>query len=263
MRRVLGRMGRGLLRFLPRRMIARLIGGLATYYARALPPDEGLRFLFGLDQQIYHVEGKLAIQYGQGVHTKHRHLQYHDFFVHRVKEGERVLDIGCGSGELAYDLAERAGAVVWGIDMNARSIQTARARHSHLNVTYHQGDALRDLPPKARFDVIILSNVLEHIADRVGLLRRLIGQYQPSRVLIRVPSYERDWRVPLQDELGVDYRLDETHEIEYTQAGLAADLEAAGLAQVKLQPIWGELWVAAVPQAALEHEPSPELAGHQ
>src|SRR5574341_594993 len=247
MRYFAGRIARAFLRTLPQRWVTRAVGGFAAYYARALPPADGLRFLFQLDQQTYHVEGKLAIQVGQGVHTKHRHLRYHDFFVERVTAGEHVLDIGCGSGELAFDLAERAGAVVWGIDINARSIATAQARHSHPNVTYRVGDALTDLPAGAAFDVVILSNVLEHIRDRVPFLRQVVQTYQPRRVLIRVPSYERDWRIPLQEELGVDHRLDETHEIEYTQERLKSELGEAGLVIETLHPIWGELWVSACP----------------
>jgi 2-polyprenyl-3-methyl-5-hydroxy-6-metoxy-1,4-benzoquinol methylase len=53
-----------------------------------------------------------AIAYDEGVHAKHRLTRYHDFFVERIRPGERVLDVGCGKGELAHDIAERSGATV-------------------------------------------------------------------------------------------------------------------------------------------------------
>lgn len=250
-RNSLGNITRAFLRLFPPNLMERIVGGLAVYYARALSPDEGLRFLFNLDRQMYHTEGKLAILYGEGVHTKHRHMRYHDFFVQRVEQGERVLDVGCGHGELAQDVAARAGAHVFGMDINEKSISVATERHAHPDVTYQVGDVLHDLPDDTRFDVIVLSNVLEHLPGRPDFLRQLVERYSPKRLLIRVPCYDRDWRVPLQEELHIDYRLDPTHEIEYTQAVFKGEIEQAGLEIIELQVIWGEIW-ATIPGFSLE-----------
>ena len=59
------------------------------------------------------------------------------------------------------------------------------------------GDALKDLPAKP-FDVVMLSNVLEHLSGRAEFLRRVQIAARPIRLLIRVPLFERDWRVPLK-----------------------------------------------------------------
>jgi hypothetical protein len=69
------------------------------------------------------------------------------------------------------------------------------------NLHFVHGDVTRDLEG-GHWDVIVLSNVLEHVADRVGLLRRLIERHGPARVLIRVPLFERHWHLPLRRELG-------------------------------------------------------------
>ena len=70
-----------------------------------------------------------AERYDDGVaHAKHRLTGYHDFFVERVGQGQRVLGIGCGKGELAYDIAERAGASVVAIDRAAWALTFARRR---------------------------------------------------------------------------------------------------------------------------------------
>ena len=96
-------------------------------------------------------------------------MNYHKFFVDNIDENDLVLDIGCGNGALSYDIAKKAKKVV-GIDLNEKNISFAKERYSKENIEW--GDALKDLPDE-RFDVIIMSNVLEHIENRVEFLRRL------------------------------------------------------------------------------------------
>jgi len=234
-------------------LLERFLGVLVEERVRALPPAEALRFLFRLDQRLYLLQGELAIAYGGGLHTKHRHIGYHDFFVSRVRPGERVLDIGCSIGAVAYDLAKRAGAEVIGIDLNAGDIAVARTQYAHPHVRYLVGDALKDLPGE-QFDVVILSNVLEHLPERPAFLRRVKQAVSPARFLIRVPLFERDWRVPLKKELGLDYRLDATHEIEYTLESFAQEMAEAGLTITHQEVRWSELWVEAVPLEKLERK---------
>jgi 2-polyprenyl-3-methyl-5-hydroxy-6-metoxy-1,4-benzoquinol methylase len=100
---------------------------------------------------------------------------------------------------------------------------------------------LNDLPDYD-CDVIILSNVLEHLPNRPPFLQKVQQRIKPDRFLIRVPLFERDWRVPLKKELGVEWRLDLTHETEYTQESFAEEMAEAGL-KIKHQEVrWGEIW---------------------
>jgi SAM-dependent methyltransferase len=214
---------------------------LALRRARMLPPAEGLRFLLGLDASLYPIQSELAVAYGNGVHTKHRHMRYHDFFVARVHPGERVLDIGCGIGAVAYDVASRSHASVVGIDLNVGNIAKAKKFYDHPNVEYIAGDALR-LLPTSTFDVVILSNVLEHLPGRPKFLQQVQNHIKPSRILIRVPLFERDWRVPLKKELGIEWRLDSTHETEYTLESFAAEIHEAGLKVIYQEVRWSEIW---------------------
>jgi len=225
-----------------------LIYQLVARRVAALPADEALRFLFRLDHRLYSLQGQKAIEYDSGIHTKHRHIRYHDFFVGRVSPGERVLDIGCGIGAVAYDVAEKAGAHVVGIDLNPDNITLAHQRHAHPRVEYRVGDALRDLPD-GPFDVVILSNVLEHLPERPAFLCRVLEVARPSRILIRVPLFERDWRVPLKRELGVEWQLDATHKTEYTLESFAEEMAAAGLKITQQEVRWGEIWAEVLPDA--------------
>jgi ubiquinone/menaquinone biosynthesis C-methylase UbiE len=207
----------------------------------ALPPKRVLRFLFRLERWLYYLQGQVAGAYGDGIHPKHRLMRYHDFFVGRISHGERALDVGCGIGAVAYDVAEKSGAHVMGIDLDSDSIAQARRRHAHPSVEYRVGDVLRKLPTEP-FDVIILSNVLEHLPERSAFLRQLQRQYNPSRILIRVPLVERDWRVPLKRELGMEWRLDPTHETEYTLESFAEEVAVAGLCISHQEIHWSEIW---------------------
>jgi SAM-dependent methyltransferase len=185
-----------------------------------------------------------AIDYDDGVHAKHRLTRYHDFFVERVHPGERVLDVGCGKGELAYDLAERGGATVVAIDASPWMLEFARARFSHPRVTYVQADAV-EYAPDEPVDVAVLSNVLEHIGERGELLHALRERAGARRLLIRVPVLNRDWTVPLRRELGLDHFSDPEHKVEYDVELLRGELAGAGWTMHEPQLVWGEIWVEA------------------
>jgi 2-polyprenyl-3-methyl-5-hydroxy-6-metoxy-1,4-benzoquinol methylase len=142
-------------------------------------------------------------------------MNYHKFFVDNVSENDTVLDIGCGNGALTYDVAGKAKKVV-GIDLNEKNSTIAKNRYSKENIEYIIGDALTDLP-NGKFDVIILSNVLEHIDKRVELL--MSAKKLASKFLIRVPMLNRSWIDVYKKEPGLEYRLDTTHFIEYIFGG--------------------------------------------
>jgi 2-polyprenyl-3-methyl-5-hydroxy-6-metoxy-1,4-benzoquinol methylase len=209
--------------------------------AQGLPANEALRMLFRLDAELYSLQGKTAVAYGNGTHPKHRHLNYHDFFIRRIQSSQRVLDIGCGIGAVAFDIAQKADAHVVGIDFSERNILQARAMYAHPLVEYRIGDALKELPGE-RFNVVILSNVLEHLPERSDFLRRVQQIIKPEHILIRVPLFERDWRVPLKKELEVEWRLDPTHETEYTLESFEDEISSAGLRVDHLEVRWGEIW---------------------
>lgn len=227
--------------FLPSEKQEKVLEKLIQKGIARLSPAEALRFLFRLDAALYSLQGPLAVAYGGGVHTKHRHTSYHDFFVERIKKGERVLDIGCGLGAVANDLAERSGAIVDGIDLSEVNIAEAKRRFVHANLRFFVQDALT-LEPKEKYDVVLLSNVLEHLNGRPEFLKRIQKLSGAKRLFVRVPLFERDWRVPLKKELGVEWRLDPDHKTEYTLESFSDDIHEAGLSVKHLEVRWGEIW---------------------
>ena len=210
-------------------------------------PKKTLQFLFELENRLYLLEGNASVDYDNGIHTKHRHTNYHLFFIKNLKPGERVLDIGCGNGFMSYDMTTQVpGVRVVGIELNEENIKSARTHYQHPNLSFINGDAVEEFPIET-FDVVTLSNVLEHIEQRIEFLRKIIQQVKPDRLIIRVPLFERDWRVPLKREIGVDYRLDSTHYIEYTQEEFFGELHQAGLKVAHVEFRWGEIWSVAEP----------------
>src|SRR5215470_9452705 len=70
-------------------------------------------------------------------------------------EGRRVLDLGCGAGQLARHLAETGAADVVGVDVSERMLALARTQWAHPRVMYRRS-AIEELTFGAgRFDLIV------------------------------------------------------------------------------------------------------------
>lgn len=217
-------------------------------FAKRLPPQERARFLLALDSAVYPFQGEAAQAAEGGLHPKHRILGYHDFFASRIRPGERVIDLGCGVGALAASIAQRSQALVTGVDWNEKNLMKARAlceARKILPAPRFVEDDITTYRVEGTFDVVVLSNVLEHIKDRSRQLRTWREWYGAEKFLIRVPAFDRDWRVAYKKELGVEWRCDDTHEIEHTRGQLEHELGEAGLAIVEIQCRWGEYWLEA------------------
>ncbi len=215
-------------------------------YAQHAGARNALVFLFNIHKRLLTLISDRASDYGNGVHPKHRLMQYHLFFTERLTPGEKVLDIGSGRGFLSHEMA-RAGAQVTGIELSKKNIDISNKLYKNPNLTFIHGDALKDLP-SGHFDTAVMSNVLEHIDKRVEFLKRVQALAHPKRWLIRVPCFDRDWIVPMARELGVDSRLDETHFTEFTRESFEREMGEAGLTITHLEVRWGEIWAELVPK---------------
>jgi SAM-dependent methyltransferase len=227
-------------RFVPASLRRRLVQVIITSSASA-DAANGLRELLQIDQDLTGAIDELAMAYGGGVHPKHRLTRYHDFFVERIRPGERVLDVGCGYGAVAHSVATRSGARVTGLDMSPENIADAKDRFRDAGLEFVVGCA-PDVLPSGTFDVVIASNVLEHIDRRREFLIEIQRVCAPSRWLIRVPMIDREWQVALRQELGVRHFSDPTHFIEYTRDSFEGEMRAARLTVRHLQINWGEIW---------------------
>jgi len=81
------------------------------------------------------------------------------------KAPRRILEIGCGLGAMSWRMGSRwPDAQVIGADISPRSIEYASKLFTLPNVTF-AGGQIQDLDLGADFDLIVLVDVYEHIAD--------------------------------------------------------------------------------------------------
>lgn len=196
------------------------------------------RFILIFHNFSYRLASRLASESEEGLHPKHRLMNYHKFFVDNIEPRDIVLDVGCGNGALSYDISKKVRRVV-AVDISEANIKTAKKKYLAPNIEYIVGD-ITEYNFSETFDAVILSNVLEHIENRVEFLGG-IKKLTP-KILIRVPMINRDWITLYKKELGVEWRLDPTHYTEYTIESFIKEIEAAGLSIENYQVNFGEIW---------------------
>jgi demethylmenaquinone methyltransferase/2-methoxy-6-polyprenyl-1,4-benzoquinol methylase len=96
-----------------------------------------------------------------------------------VRQGARALDVACGTGDLAFALAER-GARVIGLDFTPRMIELARAKPHGSNVAWILGD-MAYLPVAGElFDVVTTGYGLRNVPDLQGALTEIHRVLKPG-----------------------------------------------------------------------------------
>ena len=93
-----------------------------------------------------------------------------------------------------------------------------------------------------RSDVVILSNVLEHIENRSLFLDNIHKLSGANLFLIRVPYFKRDWQIAFRKKLGMYYFSDTDHKIEHTLEELKQELKISNFTVNEIIIIWGEIW---------------------
>jgi len=125
---------------------------------------------------------------GFGGYYHQRINRVYQFF---VQPGSRVLEIGCGRGDLLAALQPGFGV---GVDFSTEMITRARARYPHL--IFYQSDAHEFQIERTEFDYIILSDLLNDLWDVQAILERLVPLCH-DRTRIMLNSYSRLWELPL------------------------------------------------------------------
>ena len=143
--------------------------------------------------------------------SRRRHYYYYDYLTQvlrvRVPEGQRVLDLGCGSGQTLAALRPSRGV---GIDVCPSAIRDARGRFGSDTLSFFEGDvADRDLLSRlgGPFDSILLVNVVTHLTDVQATLEAL-HEVSHARTRVLIYSYSRLWQpwLRLAELLRMKYR---------------------------------------------------------
>ena len=86
-----------------------------------------------------------------------------------IQPGEKVLDVGCGTGTLAIEVARRVGRMgeVAGVDPGTEQIARARSKGARRNLPIDfQIGVIENLPfPDQTFDVVLSSLMMHHLPD--------------------------------------------------------------------------------------------------
>lgn len=93
----------------------------------------------------------------------------------------RCLTVGCSTGVLDSFVAPHVGHLV-GIDIDEAAVAHARACHATANLTFRLGDAMALDFAEASFDVVLCSQVYEHVPDPARMMREIHRVLAPGGV---------------------------------------------------------------------------------
>lgn len=121
-----------------------------------------------------------------------------------------ILDVGCGTGIMITLPLASLGYQITGIDIDEASIKAARSVNPYPNATFQQVDAKSLLASGKRYDVVIASEVLEHLEDPAEFLHTLRALVTPEgEVILTTPNGYGwfEWEQFLWDDLNLGNRI--------------------------------------------------------
>jgi 2-polyprenyl-3-methyl-5-hydroxy-6-metoxy-1,4-benzoquinol methylase len=108
-------------------------------------------------------------------------------------DARRLLDVGCGVGQLSKALAERMPDLqVTGVDPSALMIRRARADYAHPRVTHVNG-FVEDVPADPPFDVVVTTHAFPYVPDPDAFLRAVRDRLRPGGRLFLAQACTESW----------------------------------------------------------------------
>ncbi|WP_030857051.1 class I SAM-dependent methyltransferase [Streptomyces sp. NRRL F-2747] len=172
-----------------------------------------------------------------------------------VSDADRVLDIGCGTGETTRDLARQAtGGRVLGVDLSSAMLRVARQRAAAgglHNADFVQADAQVHPFPAAAFDVAVSRSGTMFFADPVAAFRNIGGALRPGGRLVQLvwqPLADNEWFLSLTRALAAGRPLPAPAAGAPGPFSLADParartvLGAAGFTDIRLEPHREAMW---------------------
>jgi 2-polyprenyl-3-methyl-5-hydroxy-6-metoxy-1,4-benzoquinol methylase len=179
--------------------------------------------------------------------------------------GDRVLDVGCGSGVVTAHLAGR-GAHAIGIDANPQAVEFARQQFGGERASFQLGLVDDAFSVEAPVDKAYCLEVIEHIhrPQALSMLGRIREALRPGgRLLLTTPNYRSLWPLIewLMDRSGRFAEMSEVqHVAHYHGSVLEALCEEAGFEVVRTGSMCAlSPWLAVVSWRAAERVLAREL----
>ncbi|MCC7222980.1 MAG: class I SAM-dependent methyltransferase [Chitinophagales bacterium] len=206
----------------------------------------------------------------------YRHKLYEKYFSHQVKRADaenlaaqlaaefpqlkadlqawlpaslnsRILDIGCGYGNALLWLQEQGYTHLSGIDLSPEQVATAQSLGLSDVQCAGAFTYLAELPPDARFDFILLFDVIEHLSksELLQLLQSIRARLSPQgRAIFRTPNMD----APLTSVYAYG---DYTHETLLNSRSAAQLASSAGFGSVQVveSPLVVRGWLKSLGQS--------------
>ncbi|HET7528042.1 MAG TPA: class I SAM-dependent methyltransferase, partial [Burkholderiaceae bacterium] len=122
------------------------------------------------------------------------HQQLLRHFRHHIPEGSRVLECGCGAGDLLAGLRPARGV---GIDFSPAMLAKARSRHGAQPALQFVEDDVLTRRFDERFDHIVLDYLTGYLSDIQTVLQNLQSAAGP-RTRLHITTLNSLWRLPLR-----------------------------------------------------------------
>lgn len=145
----------------------------------------------------------------------------------------RLLEVGCGDGDFLR-MAEREGWEVAGVEYSSDACDRARGRLKNGEV--HCGELQHASLPTNAFDVVAISDVIEHVRSPLPFLREIHRVLKPGgTVFIATPSTD-SWSARLLKQKWMEFKVE--HLTYFNRATLQTAMFKAGFRNTIVQPGW-------------------------
>lgn len=197
-----------------------------------------------LSLRLVYLTGK----HSSPIHPKH--LTRHSlWFRHVLRKDARVLDVGCGNGQVALKTAAFTHSVV-GVEKDSEHIRMAIEDARTLGVgivTFLRADLEEPLAFRSSaFDIVLLLDVLEHIKNDLRLLHEIQRVLKNRGVLcVAVPNRDTRWKEEQRDA-GMSGFSDKDHKREYTNDEIRECLRQSGFRIQSMEPVTYDTWLAGL-----------------
>jgi len=158
-----------------------------------------------------------------------------------LKPSETILDVGCGVGTMDFYLASK-GNIVTGLDISKSAIDIARRNASLLGINdgaKFEVGSFPDTKVRGEFDVILMSEVIEHLPDDKSAIKECYKNLKRNGILILSTRSENEVLYRLGFEKTHDKRVG--HLRRYTVDGLKRMIRSSGFSILEVRRTEGLL----------------------
>jgi 16S rRNA G966 N2-methylase RsmD len=152
----------------------------------------------------------------------------YSYLLNQILTTDRVVDIGCKYGEIAFNVSSKAKEVI-GVDYDSLAINIANSRFEKSNLTFICDDAYNYLENEnEKYDVLLLSHLIEHLENP----KEFIDKYRLffNRIYIEVPDFDNTYLNHYRKDVQTDLIYsDPDHIYEFDRIELLALIASCGL----------------------------------